>query len=143
MKANVVSGGNSRGTGALGTFYPLFPKNNYFNEASIQTAMNYMDVYPYVQIQPRADLAFMAGVDILWRQNTSDSFYQPPGVPIVAGNANHKRFLGAALNLQAEWQVTPNLNLNAAFVHFIADGFLRAAGGKSITWTGAWATFNF
>jgi hypothetical protein len=143
MKADVTSGGNSRGTGTLGTFYPLFPKNNYFNEANIQTPMNYMDVYPYVQIQPRADLAFMAGVDILWRQNTNDSFYQPPGVPVVAGNANNKRFLGAALNLQAEWQVTPNLNLNAAVVHFFADGFLRAAGGKSITWTGAWMTFNF
>jgi hypothetical protein len=102
-----------------------------------------MDIYPYVQIQPRADLAFTAGVDILWRQNTSDSFYQPPGVPVIAGNANNKRFLGAALNLQAEWQVTPNLNVNAAVVHFFAVGFLRAAGGKSITWTGAWATFNF
>jgi hypothetical protein len=143
MKADVASGGNSRGTGTLGTFYPLFPKNNYFNEASIETAMNYMDVYPYVQIQPRSDLALMAGIDILWRQNTHDSFYQPPGVPVVAGNANDKRFLGEALNLQAEWQVTPNLNVNAAFVHFFADGFLHAAGGKSITWTGVWTTFNF
>jgi hypothetical protein len=143
VKADVVSGGNSRGTGTLGTFYPLFPKNNYFTEANIQTPMNVMHVNPYVQVQPRADLAFMAGIDILWRQNTSDSFYQPPGVPIVAGNANNERFLGESLNLQAEWQVTPNLNVNAAFVHFFADGFLRAAGGKSITWTGAWATFNF
>ena len=143
MKADVASGGNSRGTGTLGTFYPLFPKNNYFNEAGIQTPMNYMDVYPYAQIQPRTDLAFMAGIDILWRENTHDSFYQPPGVPVVAGGANNKQFLGEALNLQAEWQVTPNLNVNIAFVHFFADGFLSAAGGKSITWTGAWATFNF
>jgi hypothetical protein len=143
MKADIVSGGNSRGTGALGTFYPLFPKNNYFNEASIQTAMNYMDIYPYVQIQPRQDLAFMAGIDILWRQNIHDSFYQPPGVLVVPGNANTKRFLGEALNLQAEWQATPNLDVNAAFVRFFADGFLRAAGGRDITWTGVWATFNF
>jgi hypothetical protein len=142
-RSPLASGGNSRGYGALGTFYPSFPKKNYFNEASVQTAMNYMDVYPYVQIQPRSDLPFMAGIDILWRQNTRDSFYQPPGVPVVAGNANNKRFLRVALNLQAEWQVTPNLDVNTAFVHFIADGFLRAAGGKSITWTGAWAPFNF
>jgi hypothetical protein len=85
----------------------------------------------------------MAGIESLWRQNTHDSFYQPPGVPVVAGNANDKRFLGEVLNLQAEWQVTPNLNVNAAFVHFFADGFLHAAGGKSITWTGAWVTYNF
>jgi hypothetical protein len=143
VKADVVSGGNSRGTGTLGTFYTFFPKNNYSDEASLQTATNVMHVNPYVQVQPRTDLAFLAGIDILWRQNIRDSFYQPPGVPVVAGSANDKRFLGEALNLQAEWQVTPNLNVHAAFVHFLADGFLSAAGGKSITWTGAWATFNF
>jgi hypothetical protein len=105
--------------------------------------MNVMHVFPYVQIQPRPDLAFQAGIDVLWRQNTNDSFYQPPGVPIVAGNANNKRFLGESLSLLVEWQPTRNLNVNVAFVHFIADGFLSAAGGKSITWTGTWATFNF
>ncbi len=143
VKADVISGGDSRGSGTLSTFYPLFPKNNYFTEANIQTPMNIMHINPYAQIQPRPDLAFMAGIDVLWRQNTHDSFYQPPGVPVVAGNANSKRFLGESLNLQVEWQATPNLNINASFVHFFADGFLRAAGAKSITWTGAWATFNF
>jgi len=143
IKADIASGGDSRGAGSLGTFYPLFPKNNYFNEANIQTPMNYMDLYPYVKIQPRTDLAFTAGSDILWRQNTNDSFYQPPGVPIIPGNANSQQFLGVALNLQAEWQATPNLNLNVAVVHFFAEGFLRAAGAQDITWTGLWATFNF
>jgi hypothetical protein len=85
----------------------------------------------------------MAGSDILWRQNTNDSFYQPPGAPIVPGNANSQQFLGTALTLQAEWQATPNLNLNAAVVHFFAEGFLRAAGAQDVTWTGIWATFNF
>jgi hypothetical protein len=143
MKADVVSGGNSCGTGALGTFYPLFPKNNHFNEATIQAPMNYMDIYPYAQVQPRADLAFMAAVDILWRQNVHDSFYQPPGVPVIPGNANTKRFLGEALNLQTEWQATANLDVNVPVVRFIAYGFLHAAGGHDVTRTGAWATFNF
>jgi hypothetical protein len=143
IKADVASGGNSRGTGTLGTFYPLFPKNNYFNEANIQTPMNYMDIYPYAQIQPRRDLAFMSGVDILWRENIHDSFYQPPGVPIFPGNANNKRFLGEALNFQIEWQATRNLDVNASIVYFLVDGFLRAAGAQNVTWTGVWATFNF
>jgi hypothetical protein len=143
LKADVASGGDSRGTGTLGTFYPLFPKNNYFNEANIQTFMNYMDLYPYAKIQPRPDLGFMAGVDVLWRENTQDSFYEPPGLPVVPGNANNKRFLGEALNLQVEWQATPNLDINTAAVRFLADGFLRAAGAHDITWVGAWATFNF
>jgi hypothetical protein len=28
-------------------------------------------------------------------------------------------------------------------VRFFADGFLRAAGGHDITWSGLWGTFNF
>jgi alginate export protein len=143
VKADVASGGDSRGTGALGTFYPLFPKNNYFNEAGIQTFMNYIDIYPYVQIQPRQDLAFMVGVDVLWRENINDGFYQPPGMPVVAGNANNKRFLGEALNAQVQWQATANVDVNVAIVRFLADGFLRAASGRDITWAGGWMTFNF
>jgi hypothetical protein len=143
LKADVVSGGDSRGVGTLGTFYPLFPKNNYFNESNVQTPMSYMDVYPYVQIQPRRELAFMAGADILWRQNIHDSFYQPPGVPIIPGSANTERFLGEALNLQVEWQATPNVDVNTAVVRFLADGLLDAVGHQNITWTGVWATFNF
>ena len=143
VKADVASGGDSRAAGALGTFYPLFPKNNYFSEAGIQTFTNYIDIYPYVQIQPRRNLAFMFGIDVLWRENINDSFYQPPGLPVIAGNANSKRFLGEALSGQAQWQVTPNVDINVAVVRFLADGYLRAAGGRDITWTGAWVTFNF
>ena len=142
-KADVVSGGDSRGKGTLATFYPLFPKNNYFNEANIQTPMNYIDFYPYAQIQPRRDLAFMVGTDFLWRESIRDSFYQPPGLPVIAGDANSKRFLGEAFNLQCEWQATPNLDVNAALVHFFVDGFLRSAAGKDINWVGLWGTFNF
>jgi hypothetical protein len=55
---------------------------------------------------------------------------------------NNKQFLGAALTFQAGWQAKPNLSVDAAFVRFIA-GFLRAVGAMSVTWTSAWATFNF
>lgn len=60
LKADVASGGDSRGSGDLGTFYPLFPKLNYFNEAGIQTFVNYADLYPYVTVQPRSNLGIMA-----------------------------------------------------------------------------------
>jgi hypothetical protein len=64
-------------------------------------------------------------------------------VPIIPGDVNAKRFLGEALNLQAELQATANLDVNVAIVHYVTDGFLRSAGGENIDWIGAWATFNF
>jgi len=143
LKADAASGGNSRGTGTLGTFYPLFPKNNYYTEANIQTTANNIDVYPYVQVQPRPDLAVLAGVALNWRFSTKDSFYQPPGVPVVAGNSNGRRYAGTFTNLQVEWLPLANLDVNAAYVHYDTSGFLRAAGGRNVDWVGTWASLNF
>jgi hypothetical protein len=39
---------------------------------------------------------------------------QHSGVPFVSGNANNEQFRGAALNLHAEWQVTPSLNVSTS-----------------------------
>jgi hypothetical protein len=60
-----------------------------------------------VTVQPWRSFAISVGIDVLWRYSTQDAFYQPPGVPLVPGSANNKRFLGVQTNLRAEWQPTP------------------------------------
>jgi hypothetical protein len=47
-----------------------------------------------VTVQPTRDFAVTFGVDFLWRYSTHDAFYAPPGVPLIPGSANDKRFLG-------------------------------------------------
>ena len=94
-------------------------------------------------VQPLRNFAFRVGVDVLWRYSTQDAFYQPPGVPLVPGSANDKRFLGAQSNLQAEWQATAHISVNAAYVHFLTEGFLEAAGAKDIDFIGVWASYKF
>jgi hypothetical protein len=78
-----------------------------------------------------------------WRYSVQDAFYQPPGVPLVPGSANAKRFLGAQSNLQAEWQASAHLSVNAAHVHFLTEGFLKAAGAKDIDFLGVWGSYKF
>jgi hypothetical protein len=58
----------------------------------------------------------------------------------VPGSANKKRFLGAQSNLRAEWQATLHISVNAAYVHFLTAGFLKAAGAKDIDFLGGWAS---
>src|SRR5215468_10964569 len=141
LQADVASGGGPGGT--LKTFYPLFPKFAYFTEASINAPMNFIDVFPSVTVQPLKNFAFKVGVDVLWRYSTKDAFYQPPGVPLVPGSANKKRFLGAQSNLQAEWQATVHISVNAAYVHVLTAGFLEAAGAKDINFLGVWSSYKF
>jgi Alginate export len=141
LQADVASGGGPGGT--LKTFYPLFPKFAYFTEAAINAPMNFIDVYPSVTVQPLRNLAFKAGIDVLWRYSTQDAFYQPPGAPLVPGSANDERFLGAQTQLQAEWQATAHISVNAAYVYFLTKGFLEAAGAKDINFVGVWASYKF
>lgn len=143
LKADVASGGDSRGTGDLGTFHPLFPKLDYFNQAGIQTFANYVDMFPYVTVQPRRGLGVLAGVSFQWREDTRDGFYQPGTLPIVAGNANGRSYLGEAMVVQVEWQATPNLNLSASAVGYLTGNYLQAAGARDQGWAGVWATFRF
>ncbi|HEX9272527.1 MAG TPA: alginate export family protein, partial [Candidatus Binatia bacterium] len=141
LQADVASGGGPGKT--LKTFNPLFPKFAYFTEASINSPINFIDVFPSVTVQPLKNFAFRVGVDVLWRYSIRDGFYQPPGVPLVPGSANKKRFLGPQSNLQAEWQATSHISVNAAYVHFLTKGFLQAAGAKDIDFLGVWASYKF
>ena len=109
----------------------------------MNSPMNFMDVFPSVTVQPWPTFALKVGIDVLWRYSVRDAFYQPPGFPLVPGSANAKRFLGAQSLLQVEWQATRHISVNAAYVHFLAGGFLKAAGAKDIDFVGFWASYKF
>jgi Alginate export len=141
LRADVASGGGSGRT--LKSFNPLFPKLAYFTEASINSPINYFDVYPSITVQPWRNFAISVGIDVLWRYSVKDAFYQAAGVPLVPGSANKKRFLGAQFNFQTEWQATSHISVNAAYVHFLTEGFLKAAGAKDIEFVGVWASYKF
>ncbi len=141
LQADVASGGGPGGT--LKSFNPLFPKFAYFTEASINAPINVLDAFPSVTIQPLRNFAITSGVDFLWRYSIRDAFYQPPGVPLVPGSANHKRFLGEQFNLHAEWQATSHIDVNAVYVHFLTEGFLKAAHAKEIDFLGVWTSYKF
>jgi alginate export protein len=141
LQADAASGGGRGGT--LKSFNPLFPKFAYFTEASINTPINLLDAFPSVTVQPIPNFAITSGIDLLWRYSVHDGFYQPPGVPLVPGSANNKRFLGEQYNLHAEWQATSHINVNAVYVHFFADGFLKAAKAKDIDFLGVWTSYEF
>jgi Alginate export len=143
LRADVMSGGDSRGGGTLGTFYPLFPKNNMFSESNIFTEMNAIHIHPYVQVQPRPCLALMLSVWPVWRENRADAMYTPPGAPLVPGNVNRSTYAGTGTDVQVEWQATPNVDLNVAFSYFSAGSYFTEAEGYDTTWAGFWITFNF
>jgi hypothetical protein len=94
LQADTASGGGA--VGPLRSFDPLFPKNAYFTEASINSLINFIDVFPSVTVQPTFNFAVTAGVDVLWRYSTLDAFYTPPqtGGFLKAAGGKNTDFVG-------------------------------------------------
>jgi len=140
LRANIVSGGSSEGR--LRTFQALFPNNSYFSEASIFAPANLIDVNPTITLHPRDDLTLTVMWDVLWRYDTDDAVYGPPGVPILTGDETDARFLGHSLSTSLEWRLSERLTLFGAYVHYEAGPGVSRSGGRhmdyvlvSLQWT--------
>lgn len=130
VRANIISGGHS--DDRVQTFNAIFPNNSYFSEAAIFAPANLIDLNPMLTIHPRDDLTLTLMWDFLWRYDTSDAIYGPPGVPAIAGDATGERFVGHSLSISAEWQVRERLKLFAAYTNFQAGPAVTDAGGDDL-----------
>lgn len=130
LKANAVSGGRSGGR--LETFNALFPNNSYFSEAALFAPANLLDLNPTLTVHPRDDLTVVGMWDFLWRYDTGDAVYAPPGVPALPADATDARFIGHSLSVSGEWRARERLTVFVAWTHFWAGGAVSGAGGRDV-----------
>ncbi len=142
LKLNVASGDNDASDGQLGTFNPLFPRNNYFSDANLLAPYNFFDVYPTISVKPLEALTITAGWDAFFRYSTDDAVFSPTGIVIPAG-ASDDCFVGSTLSLVADWAINRHLSLTASYAHFFRGDVVRDAGGKDVDYFGIWLTAKF
>lgn len=130
LRANIISGGHSGDQ--IETFNALFPNNSYFSEAAIFAPANLIDLNPTLTVHPHEDVTITLMWDFLWRYDTGDAIYVPPGVPAIAGDATNERFIGHSLSIAAEWRLRERLTLSAAYTHFQAGPAVTDAGGDDL-----------
>ncbi len=130
LRANIISGGHSEGR--LNTFNALFPNNSYFSEAAVIAPTNLLDLNPTLTLHPHEDLTLTFMWDFLWRYDTDDAVYVPPGIPGIAGDATDERFIGHSLSISTEWRLRERLKLFAAYTHFHAGPAVTDAGGHDL-----------
>jgi hypothetical protein len=137
LKADAISGDRDPADGQLNTFNPLFPRLAYFSDANVAAPANLLDVQPNVSVALPGKLRLTGGWNDLWRMATHDAFYLPPLKPVrLAPDAG--RHVGEQWSSTLEWQASGNIALTASFVHFTPGSALRAAGGSSGHFLGAW-----
>lgn len=141
LKANVISGGNNLTT--VTTFDALFPNNSYFSEAALFAPANLFDLNPNITIFPHESLSFLVMWDFLWRYDTTDAVYVPPGVPGIAGSAGQSPYIGNEVSATLTWEATQWTTVAVEFTRFQAGAFVREAGGGDVTYVGTSIKFSF
>lgn len=142
LKLNYASGDDDATDGTLGTFNPLFPRNNYFSDANLLAPYNFFDVHPTLTLRPTDALTLTAAWDVYFRASTDDAVFSPTGIVIPAG-ASRSRFVGSTLSLVAEWAINRHLSLTASYAHFFRGDVVKDAGGKEVDFFGLWFTAKF
>ena len=139
---NVMSGDKDPGDPDLETFFPMFPRQSYFSEASLIGPVNLYNVTPVLIVHPIAPLALSLAWDGFWRESLEDGLYRPSGVVQVEGAGNPERYIGGELNPTVQWR-TRHLTMVASYSHFFAGPFLRAAGlGRDVDAFTLWTSYR-
>ncbi len=142
LKLNAASGDDDPTDGRLGTFNPLFPRNNYFSDANLLAPYNFFDMHPTLTLRPTDSLTVTAGWDAFFRYSTDDAVFSPTGI-VIPATASDGRFVGSTLTLAADWAINRHLTLSASYAHFFRGEVVRDAGGKDVDYFGVWLTAKF
>jgi hypothetical protein len=144
VKANIASGDADPHDGKLGTFNALYPKVPYFTEAGLVAPANLIDAYPSLRLQPSDAVTLEMGWDVLWRQREADAFYRPvPFTPLARTAGQGNRFIGHQMQASLRWQLSPNLEWRAWYVHFDAGPTITRAGGRDVDFLATSLAFRF
>ena len=130
LRADVLSGGdNSRGV--IHTFNALYPNYAFSTEAAIEAPANLIQPALTLRATPAQTLEIEYKFEGLWRYSAKDAFYAAPLFPLAVPARGGQRFSGTEQQLRATWTINKFATLTAAYVHFEASAFLRAAHGAS------------
>ena len=128
LRGDVLSGGGARGTEH--TFNALYPNVAYSTEATIEAPANLIQPGVTLRATPFRAVTVQYTFEGLWRYSTRDAFYAAPLFPLVRPDGSNRRFSGTEQQIEAAWQIDDFVSLTAAYVHFEAGAFIRAANAS-------------
>jgi hypothetical protein len=144
LKADVFSGNRNPSSGNLQTFEALYFRGNYFTEPTPIGAQNIIDIHPEIDWRPSDMLTFTLTPNFYWRESTGDGIYNAGGFPLASSNSGNSRYVGAEINLVAQWQINRHLNFSVSYSHFFAGDYAREIpDSRDFDYVATWMTFKF
>lgn len=142
LKLNYASGDGDTADDRLGTFNPLFPRNNYFSDANLLAPFNFFDIHPSVSVRPHEFLTLTTAFDAFFRASTDDAVFSPGGL-VIPGSASDDRYVGSTLTFTADWAISRRITLSGSYAHFFKGDVVKDAGGKDVDFFAVWLTAKF
>ena len=141
-----VSSGDHPASNTLGTFYPLFPKGDYFGVLATTGPgpINFIDVHPHVELALPHNVSASFDWIVQWRESLDDGVYNVPGTLIRAGNAREARYVGDRPGTQIRWQKSRHLWFQGDYGIFYAGSFIKQTQpGRNLNYWALWAGYKF
>lgn len=142
VRGDALSGDQRPGDGWTATFQPLFPNQTFFSALPTIYPTNLYDVHPLARIEG-SKFSFEGGCIFFFRQAIEDAVYAPPGAILVPASTSQERYTGAQASLALAYKADRHLSLNAEYSHVFPGPALQNAGGTSVDFFGAWATYTY
>lgn len=131
LKANITSGDGDPNDSRLGTFNPLYPRLNYFNEGPSISPQNHIDLHPSLEIEVSETVRVHASVDLFWRTERADAIYRGPGVAVPGTETSDGRFVGALADLDVTWEPSPHWEIRGYISTWSPGAGLERAGAET------------
>lgn len=132
MQTSYFSGSDA-GTksGTIGTFSAPFARPTMLNYAGLETLENLIEAYPALVLNPMPTLALRFGPEVLWRASAGDAVYISRTTPLstTLSTTDQASYIGTNLVAAASWNIAPNVNLFAEYLHELAGPAITLAGG--------------
>jgi hypothetical protein len=143
LKFDVTSGDRDPGHGRQETFDALFFKAPYFDDASLLSPQNVIDLHPNLGFKPSPQLELDGGTDWFWRFSRNDAIYSAPGPVSIAALRGAPAYVGTAWDLNLHWQMQRHLSLQMSYVYFNSGRYVLSAGGHNVSYLSATLDFVF
>lgn len=130
LRLDAGSGDSNPADDRLETFNPLFPRGAYFNEAGLTSWSNLRASRASLGFSPAKGLALEVSYTQRDRATADDAIYLQPMQALAASAPHSAKAVSDTLQLDASFQATRNIRLQAQIARQDAGAAVKAAGGR-------------
>jgi len=121
--------GSDKPGGRVGTFNQLYPNaHSYLGYIDYIGRQNIIIANGGVSVTPISNLSFSLQQYFFWRQSDRDALYNKSGSVFRPGTTTRAQYVGAELDLFANYNFTRHLLGYAGYSHFFTGEFIEKTG---------------